>query len=62
MVSSLWRQCFSMIDGRRVLAICIVLSVLRIKKRGYFLKKRNYEFCLLYASSLIGRAVLCDLA
>lgn len=51
-----------MIDGRRVLAICIVLSVLRIKKRGYFLKKRNYEFCLLYASSLIGRAVLCDLA
>ena len=44
-----------MIDGRRVLAICIVLSVLRIKKRGYFLKKRNYEFCLLYASSWIGR-------
>ena len=51
-----------MIDGRRVLAICIVLSVLRIKKRGYFLKKNNCELCLLYASSLIGRAVLCDLA
>ena len=52
---ALWRCFLSLIGGRIMLTNPIVVFGWKRKRRGYFLKKRDYELYLLYASSLIGR-------